>query len=132
RQYGPSNLRSLKAAWSPDSRWIAYTLGNKTAYRTAYVYALASKESRPVTDGLSDATEPAFDAAGKYLYFFASTDAGPVNQWFAQSNADMQVRKSHYLAVLPKGEKSPFARESDEEKGKDEKKESGVKSQESG
>src|SRR5262249_48318965 len=26
RQYGPSNLRSLKAAWSPDSRWIAYTL----------------------------------------------------------------------------------------------------------
>ena len=47
-------------------------------------------KSRPITDGLSDAVEPVFDAGGKYLYFFASTDAGPVNQWFAQSAEDMR------------------------------------------
>lgn len=72
--------RSLRAAWSPDSQWIAYALGNLSAYRTVYVYSLAKDESRAVTDGMSDATEPAFDASGEYLYFLASTDAGPLNQ----------------------------------------------------
>src|SRR5262249_37820666 len=38
--YGPANLRSLKAAWSPDSQWIAYALTNRSAYHTIHVYAL--------------------------------------------------------------------------------------------
>ena len=70
---------------------------------------------------MSDATEPVFDVSGKYLYFFVSTDAGPVNQWFAQSNADMRATQSLYLAVLKKGLPSPLTRESDEEKGTEEK-----------
>ncbi|HEY1377005.1 MAG TPA: PDZ domain-containing protein [Gemmataceae bacterium] len=132
RYYGPAELRSLRAAWSPDSRWIAYTTGNTAAYRTVHVYSLADNASHPVTDGLSDATEPQFDAAGKYLYFFASTEAGPVNQWFSQAGADMKARKSLYLVVLTKGTPSPFAKESDEEKGKDEKKDGDEKKDEKG
>jgi tricorn protease len=119
--YGPTGLRSLKAAWSPDSQWIAYALTNRSAYRTVYVYSLADGKSHAVTDGLSDATEPVFDASGKYLFFFVSTDAGPVNQWFAQSNADMRAQRSLYLAVLRKGIPSPLTKESDEEKGPEEK-----------
>src|SRR5262249_4350372 len=67
-------------------------------------------------DGLGDAIDPVFDASGKYLFFLSSTDAGPANQWFAQSNADMRVRRTPYLVVLRKGVPSPLARESDEEK----------------
>jgi tricorn protease len=96
---------------------------DRSAYRTVHIYSLSDDRSRPVTDGLSDASEPVFDAGGKYLFFFASTDAGPVNQWFAQSNADMRAQRSLYLAVLPKGLPSPLARESDEEKAAEEKKE---------
>src|SRR5207248_3354853 len=69
-----------------------------------------------ITDGLSDCVDPVFDASGKYLYLLSSTDAGPVNHWFAQSNADMRTRRSAYLVVLKKGVPSPLARESDEEK----------------
>jgi tricorn protease len=119
--YGPSIMRTLRPAWSPDSRWITYALGNKAAYHTIYAYSLDEDKSRPITDGLSDAIDPVFDAGGKYLYFLASTDAGPVNQWFAQSNADMRVDRSLYLVVLKKGVPSPLARESDEEKAKDDK-----------
>jgi tricorn protease len=114
--YGPAGVRGVKAAWSSDSKWIAYRLGNKAAYHTIYAYDIESGKSKAITDGLSDATDPVFDAGGKYLYFFASTDAGPVNQWFAQSNADMRVQRNIYLAVLQKGTPSPLARESDEEK----------------
>jgi tricorn protease len=115
-QYGPANLRRLRPAWSPDSKWLVYALGNKAAYHTVYAYDLAADKSKAITDGLSDAIDPVFDAGGKYLYFLASTDAGPVNQWFAQSNADMRVQRALYLVVLKKGVPSPLARESDEEK----------------
>jgi tricorn protease len=113
--YGP--IKWLRYAWSPDSQWLAYTLGNKAAYHTVHVYSVTDGKSRPVTDGFGDAVEPVFDAAGKYLYFLASTDAGPVNQWFSQAGADMRLKRSLYVAVLRKGEPSPFAKESDEEKG---------------
>jgi tricorn protease len=115
--YGPTSLVTLRPAWSPDSRFISYTLGNKAAYHTIFVHDVTVGKSMPVTDGLSDAVDPVFDANGKYLYFFGSTDAGPVNQWFAQSNNDMRPSRSIYLAVLKKATPSPLARESDEEKG---------------
>ena len=72
-----------------------------------------------LTDGLSDASEPIFDRGGKYLYFFASTDAGPVINWFDQSNNDMRSINSIYLVTLQKETISPFAKESDEEKIKE-------------
>src|SRR5262249_32151960 len=117
----PAGMRSLRAAWAPDSNWVAYALGNRSAYRVVYVYSLAEDKSYAVTDGMSDATEPAFDAAGKYLYFFASKDAGPVNAWFNLSNLDMRATRFLYLALLRKDTPSPFLRESDEEKAGEEK-----------
>jgi tricorn protease len=120
-QYSPAGLVRLQASWSPDSKWIVYVLSNKTAHHTVYAYELAADRSRAITDGLSDALDPVFDAGGKYLYFLASTDAGPVNQWFAQSSADMRLRRTLYLVVLKKGVSSPLARESDEEKPKEDK-----------
>jgi tricorn protease len=112
---GPS--RTLAPAWAPDSRWIVYTLGGQTYIQTVYVYSVEQDKSFAVTDGLSEVSEPAFDQSGKYLYFFASTDAGPVKDWFAMSNADMRITKGIYLAVLKKDLPSPLAKESDEEKG---------------
>ncbi len=121
--YGPSRANTIHHAWSPDSKWIAYTLNTKVYIQTVYVYSLEQDKSFPVTDGLSEVSEPVFDPGGKYLYFFGSTDAGPVKQWFDMSNADMQMTESLYLAVLRKDIPSPLAKESDEEKGpaKDEK-----------
>jgi tricorn protease len=116
--YGP--VKILHHAWSPDSRWLAYTLYTLTYFQQVYLYSVEEGKSYPITDGLSDVTEPVFDEGGKYLYFTASTDAGPVRSWFAMSNADMEMSNSLYLAVLPKGEISPFARESDEEIGEQE------------
>jgi tricorn protease len=110
-------IRTVHGSWSPDSKWLAYALGNRSAYRTVHVFSVDTGKSQAITDGLSDAFEPVFDASGKYLFFLASTDAGPTNQWFAQSNADMRSQYSLYLAVLRKGERSPLVRESDEEKG---------------
>ncbi|HEV2064112.1 MAG TPA: PDZ domain-containing protein, partial [Thermoanaerobaculia bacterium] len=113
--YGPR--KTLRAAWAPDSRWVTYTLNSMSYTQTVYVYSLEQDKSFPVSDGLSDVTEPNFDKSGKYLFFFASTDAGPKNNWFSLENADNQVSRTIWLAVLRKDLPSPLVRESDEEKG---------------
>jgi tricorn protease len=112
-----SPVKTLHHAWSPDSRWLAYTQNTLTYTHTVNIYSLEDKRSYPITQGLADAKEPVFDTGGKYLYFLASTDAGPVEDWFAQSGADMRSISSIYLAVLAKDVPSPLAKESDEEMG---------------
>ncbi len=119
--YQPGGQSAMGSSWSPDSKWIAYTLGTPTFFRRVYVFSLDQGKSFPITDGLSDVDEPTFDAEGQYLWFLASTDAGPVRQWFDMSNADMRRTTALYLAVLRKDLPNPLAKESDEEKPKDEK-----------
>lgn len=117
--YVPGPFRSMFGDWSPDSRWIAYTRVTETQFKQVFLYSLEQQKSFALTDGLSDVSEPVFDRGGKYLFFFASTDAGPVINWFDQSNNDMRSSNSIYLVTLQKETISPFAKESDEEKIKE-------------
>jgi len=113
--YGP--IKYLHPAWSPDSKWIAYAINNPAYVNRVYAYSLEQDKAFPVTDGLSDASEPVFDRSGKYLYFLASTDAGPVNNWFSLETNDLKITRSIWLAVLDKSLPNPLVKESDEEKG---------------
>jgi tricorn protease len=123
--YTPSPFRDLFGDWSFDSRWIAYTKVTATQFRKVFLYSVDEQKSYPLTDGLSDATFPCFSRDGKYLFFFASTDAGPVINWFDQSNQDYHLTATPYLVTLQAQTVSPLAKENDEEKPKeDEKKDS--------
>jgi len=120
--YSPGDFRQLFGDWSSDSKWITYTKAIETNYRVAYLYSLDQKKSFPVSDGLSDVSDPKLDPNGEYLYFFASTDAGPVVNWFDLSSMDNRATSSIYLVTLRKDVQSPFTKESDEETIKEEKK----------
>lgn len=121
--YFPGAFRNIFSDWAFDSKWLVYTLLTETNFQRVYIYSLEQDKSFAITDGFSDVTEPVFDSSGKYLYFFASTDAGPVVNWFDMSNADMRMTKSIYLVTLQKETISPFAKESDEEQIEQEKEE---------
>jgi len=115
--YVPGPFRDMFGDWSTDSKWIVYTKALKNFFRVVYLYSADQGKSFPVTDGLSDASEPVFDPNGEYIYFFASTNAGPVINWFDLSSADMRMTNSIWLVTLRKDIVSPFTKESDEEKG---------------
>jgi tricorn protease len=115
-RYIPGVFRNLFGDWSHDSNWITYTIVTDTSFEQAFVYSLSQNKSFPITDGLSNVSSPTFDPSGKYLYMLASTDAGPVVNWFDQSNQDMQMSSNIYLVTLQKEVESPFARENDVEK----------------
>ncbi|MCC7154884.1 MAG: PD40 domain-containing protein [Bryobacterales bacterium] len=107
-------------AWSPDSRWIAYTKRLPNYLSAVYLYSVGDAKASQVTDGMSDAAHPVFDKDGKYLYFTASTDIGPSLEPDIQSISKYPTR-SIYLAVLSKADTSPLAPESDEEKAPEKK-----------
>jgi tricorn protease len=111
--YDPSH--EPDAVWSPDSKWIAYSKVLDSHMRAVFVYSLADGKANQITDGMSDATSPAFDGGGKYLYFLASTDYGPRSGWLEMSSLDRPVRRAIYLAVLTAGEASPLLPETGDE-----------------
>jgi tricorn protease len=114
--------RVVDPDWSPDSKWITYTKQLKNRMCAVFIYSVETGKSTQVTDGLSDARFANFDKNGKYLYFTASTDAGPATGWLDMSSFPHQTTRSIYVVVLKKGEPSPLAPESDEEKPAEEKK----------
>jgi tricorn protease len=116
--FGP--VDNIDHTWSPDSRWLAYSMPDANGIGGIHLFSVESGESREMDTGLGHLTSPAFDRSGKYLYFFASTDAGPVQSWFDMSNNDMEAQGTLYMAILDPELESPLAPESDEEPSGDE------------
>jgi tricorn protease len=109
--------RTLNPVWSPDSKWVAYSSRLRSMYHAIFVTNAETGESKQVTDGLSDAVWPAFDASGKYLWFLASTDFGLRSQWLDMTSYDHDENFGLYFAVLKKSDASPLLPESDEDRG---------------
>ncbi|MGC1522179.1 MAG: PDZ domain-containing protein [Steroidobacteraceae bacterium] len=105
-------------AWSPDSQWIAYTRDLESQMHAIFVYSLATHASTQITDGMSNAAHPAFDAGGKYLYFAASTNNGPSDAGIDLSSLDRATNSSIYVVVLARTGASPVPPESDDENKK--------------
>ena len=113
--YVPGDFRDLFGSWSADGNYMAYTTIANTNFQRAWVYSMAEAKSHALTDASSNVTEPTFDPSGKYIYMIASTDAGPVVNWFDQSNNDMEETNAIYLVTLQKQVISPFAKENEVE-----------------
>jgi tricorn protease len=111
---GPFQI--LSPSWSPDSKWIAYSKQLRNHLHAIFVYSLDQQKHFQITDGMSDALYPCFDNQGKYLYLTASTDAALSVGWLDMSSLNRPVTRSIYAVVLKKGDPSPVAPESDEEK----------------
>ncbi|MBI1809102.1 MAG: PD40 domain-containing protein, partial [Gemmatimonadetes bacterium] len=109
--------RTMNPVWSPDSKWIAYVKHLNSLYKAVIVVNAESGQAKQLTDGMSDATWPAWDASGKYLWFLASTDFALKSQWLDMTNYDHEENFALYVTILKKGEPTPFAPESDEETG---------------
>jgi tricorn protease len=103
-------------AWSGDSKWIAYAKSLPNRFHAISIYSVENGQTKQVTDGMSDASDPAFDRDGQYLYFLASTNYGPTTSGLDMTSDEHEVTRSAYLTVLPDNIPSPLAPESDEEK----------------
>jgi len=103
------------AAWSPDSRWIAYTLTQENQNNALYLHSLEQKKSFRISDSFYDQKSPSFDQNGKYLYFISERFFYPTG-----SNFDLRFgyleTSGVFALTLKADEASPFSPQSDEEK----------------
>src|SRR5262245_61932824 len=107
---------ALDPAWSPDSKWLTYSRYLPSHFRAVFVYSIESGKKSQITDGMGEARFPVFDKNGKYIYFGASTDFGLSSGWLDLTSFQHPVSRNIYAVVLKKGEPSPMAPESDDEK----------------
>jgi len=108
-------VNSFNAVWSPDSRYLAYNKELLTFLHAIVVYDTQDGKAYQITDGMSDATNPAFDKNGKYLYFLSSTNTGFTAYELDMESDEHPTSSYVYAAVLHKTDPSPVALQTDEE-----------------
>ena len=103
-------------SFSPDGRWLAYNLEQPNFHADLAVWDFEYGESTVITEGMADVASPAFDPEGKYLYFAASTNSGPLQVGLNMTSQEHPYRAGLYAAVLAADGDSPLApRTGDEE-----------------
>ena len=107
-----------RVSFSPDGRWLAYTVMARNYFRQLRLYDVVGKRVVPVSDGLSSVTSPAFSPKGDVLYFASSNNAGQVDAGIDMSSQDRPRRAGLFALVLSGEGKSPLAPKAGDEEGK--------------
>jgi tricorn protease len=64
-------------SWSADGAHLAFSLSEESTFRALWIYTLADRALRRVTDGQFNASEPVFDPKGRWLYFLSDREYEP-------------------------------------------------------
>jgi tricorn protease-like protein/C-terminal processing protease CtpA/Prc len=117
-------MGGIGVSWSSDSKWIAYRRGDeKTNVGVIWIMDVKTGEKHRVTAGMFDASAPAFDRKGDFLFYRSQMAVdNPVysdlDTTYAYNNSEVIL-----MAPLRKDVKSPGLESNDEERyKKDEKK----------
>ena len=112
----------MRTSWSPDSKWIAYTLDHADLH-PARLRLLARPGQVVPRHRRAERRRASRSSTPRASTSSSSPRPTPArsNQWFDMSNEDTRRTAALYLAVLRKDLPNPLAKESDEEKPKDEK-----------
>lgn len=100
-------------AWSPDSRYLAYSKMNQDLVYQVYIYSLETGEKHHVSDGLFHDFNPIFSADGKHLFFVSNRRFDPT---FCDFEWEMVYKKvaGIYCLTLKKGGKPLLPLQSDD------------------
>ncbi|MBN2344923.1 MAG: PD40 domain-containing protein, partial [Candidatus Aminicenantes bacterium] len=94
-------------SWSPDSRWVCYTMVAANRNSQVFLYDLERKRKIALTDDFYNNLNPCFDLNGEYLYYLSSRNFD-VRMDFYEDN-HVIARPFQVMAVqLQAGRTPPF------------------------
>jgi tricorn protease len=94
-------------AWSPDGRWLAYSIALTRTTRSIRLWEAETGTLLDVTAAEFRDTAPAWDPAGRFLYFLSSRVFDPVpDEYFLDLNFPRTVKP--YVVPLRAADRSPF------------------------
>lgn len=100
-------------AWSPDSKWLAFSRQETESLSKVHLYGLEAKQTHDVTDGWHTSGSPAFSSDGKYLFFTSARDFNPIYSATEWNHAYVDMEKI-YFVILAKDSENPFKVKQDE------------------
>jgi len=97
-------------AWSPDSKWIAYSFVQANRNSQIFLYNIETGKKAAATTDFYDNLYPAFDAEGRYLYYVSSRNFALRMDFYEDNH--VEATPQQVMAVqLRDGEAPPFAGE---------------------
>ena len=100
-------MRTEDLAWSPDGAWLAFQSWTSARHCAIKLHEVATKVSTLVTQPDFRDYSPAFDPAGKYLYFLSVRTFDPVYD-SVQFELSFPRAARPYLIALQAGGSPPF------------------------
>src|SRR5208283_1143720 len=94
--------------WSPDSKWICYSLVSYNRNNQIFLYNLETGKRHAVTDDFYDNLNPCFDANGEYLYYLSSRNF-EIQMDFYEDNHVVSKPQNVMVVQLKNDERPPFA-----------------------
>ncbi|HET7504447.1 MAG TPA: S41 family peptidase [Kofleriaceae bacterium] len=94
-------------AWSPDGRYLAYTVNLVTDYSVIRLFDTRTGKVASITGASTNDYMPAWDPEGRYLYFLSDRIANPVMDRRDEENIEIRATKP-FLVLLQKDGKNPF------------------------
>ena len=99
--------RSESVAWSPDGAWLAYPFWTSPRHSAIKLHGVATGASTLVTTPEFRDYSPAFDPAGKFLYFLSLRTFDPVYD-NVQFELSFPRASRPYLIALQADQRAPF------------------------
>jgi len=98
-------------AWSPDSRWLAYSMEAPNTFRQIKLYDVESGNTVPLTSDRTNSFSVAWDPKGEFIYFLSDRNlrslvGGPWGSRQPEPYFDRSIEIFH--VSLRKGVRSPF------------------------
>ena len=115
-------------SWSPDSRWLAYSMANSNGYRSLYIWDSKSGKSQRVSGEMFSEYNPVFAPGGGQLFFLSDRMFVPQIDTLEWNYANNR-RTGVYALMLTSTAENPFAPQNaegipenkDDDKDKDDK-----------
>ncbi|MBK7642017.1 MAG: PD40 domain-containing protein [Planctomycetes bacterium] len=100
-------------SWSPDSRWMAFSLQDANAFRSIWIWSAADGKLTRVTGEQWNESEPVWDPNGNYLWYLSDREYVPqmnALEWNIATNRTTGL----FALALRKDVAHPFPPQSDE------------------
>lgn len=100
-------------AWSPDSRWLAYSLAEPNGFRSLHVWDAETGESRRITKPTFHEEQPSFSPDGQHLFYLSTREFAPQIAQYEWNYALDRGTGIFALALTPDAP-NPFLPKNDE------------------
>ena len=100
-------------AWSPDSRWLSFSLGSANGNNSIWIWSRDEGIKRRVTDEMFNEAGAEWDPNGKYLYYVSQREFAPLISQVEWNFAGNRM-SSIFALALTKDAPHPLPPRSDE------------------